>query len=34
MDIKSEAKDIILGKVKLKYKEKPFYYYRYNKKCN
>jgi hypothetical protein len=34
MDIRIEAKDIILRKIELKDKEKPFYYYRYNKRCN
>jgi len=34
MDIRIEAKVIILRKIELKDKEKPFYYYRYNKRCN
>lgn len=34
MDIRIEAKDIILRKIELKDKEKTFYYYRYNKRCN
>ncbi len=33
MDIKMSQK-IPYQKIKLKYKEKPFYYYRYNKKYN